>query len=385
MRPTSLLVGSSILLLTSPVAAQERLGAIRLTLDFRTTADIANLGNIGSAIVAKDGSLAVIDHDLRAVRFFSATGAPVGVFGRGGEGPGEFHSLNSAGWLGDTLWVSDYNTRRLTFISPARRLLRIEPYPTLNAKRTTTASSLTISAVYPDRSYAAEVHFAKGSALPDWANGYSVSHTPTVRLTAAGSVASTISWESSGAACEARYAFGGGFGVVSIPYCESSLTGHSSDGGVFTSVTLGPVMKGIRRYHVTTTGSSGATLYTRGYEFTPEPIPTRVADSVMARKRARLRGDAAALRALSTVRVPYAYPPLQSILVGTDSTVWLEKRTTDAKRHWLALSPRGELAGTLTLPSSSTLIAATRRSIWVTEEDEDGMLGLTRYDLTWPR
>jgi hypothetical protein len=71
------------------------------------------------------GTIAVVLWQDHTVRFYSPDGALLGTVGRVGEGPGEFRRLVRAGWIGDTLWVSDTQLGRSTLISPDREIVRI--------------------------------------------------------------------------------------------------------------------------------------------------------------------------------------------------------------------------------------------------------------------
>src|SRR4051794_18935210 len=71
------------------------------------SASQSQLLSIGLARLGPDGRVYVLDRVDRAIRVFDPTGRLVGTIGRRGAGPGEFQSINSFGWVGDTLWVMD--------------------------------------------------------------------------------------------------------------------------------------------------------------------------------------------------------------------------------------------------------------------------------------
>ncbi len=82
-----------------------------------------------SAITAlgRDG-FAVADEDLAQVAAFDSTGAEQWRAGRPGEGPGEFRSWLSIAGLGDSLYVFEFDSRRLTILlRGAVREIRREP------------------------------------------------------------------------------------------------------------------------------------------------------------------------------------------------------------------------------------------------------------------
>lgn len=65
---------------------------------------------------AADGSIIVLDRRGGGVFSFKH-GRPLQRIGRQGSGPGEFREPIAAGWLNDTLWVSDKQTQRVRALS----------------------------------------------------------------------------------------------------------------------------------------------------------------------------------------------------------------------------------------------------------------------------
>ena len=101
---------------------------LRLTRDLRIDAAEQDLSEVGWVAVAPGGSIVVAQPQDGLLRFFSARGVPLGTFGRMGRGPGEFERLSRVAWIGDTLWVGDFGTRRFTLVAPDRTLIRTTPY-----------------------------------------------------------------------------------------------------------------------------------------------------------------------------------------------------------------------------------------------------------------
>ena len=60
-------------------------------------------GRVTSVLLDGQGSVFVADANAAQVREFSREGQFVRSFGRSGQGPGEFTSLYSLGWMGDAL------------------------------------------------------------------------------------------------------------------------------------------------------------------------------------------------------------------------------------------------------------------------------------------
>ena len=96
---------------------------IQIEEDLRIDGHTADLVPVFWLGVGPDGTIAAIQRLLSGVRFFDSVGNDLGLVGREGEGPEEFRVPSQAGWMGDTLWVSDFMLKRIALIStePALR------------------------------------------------------------------------------------------------------------------------------------------------------------------------------------------------------------------------------------------------------------------------
>jgi hypothetical protein len=137
------------------------------------------------------------------------------------------------------------------------------------------------------------------------------------------------------------------------------------------------------RLRLTIVNPGGDTLVDREYPFVGEPIPERVRDSVVARALATTRSanpqHNAEWRALAPKRTQPVWPPVQSIIVGRDETIWLGIRATGALRTWIALDGAGTPIGTLQLPAAAELHVAERATLWGIIEDADDLPSVVRY------
>lgn len=123
-----MLLGSLAALALIPLQgrAQRTLHAVpNLTID----ASAYGLSTVGALVASSSGIIAVLQPKEMLIRFFTPVGSPLGSVGGDGEGAGEFRSMGWAAWQGDTLRVDDSVMRRVTFIGPDRKVLRIVPPP----------------------------------------------------------------------------------------------------------------------------------------------------------------------------------------------------------------------------------------------------------------
>ncbi|MBK7593819.1 MAG: hypothetical protein IPJ11_00910 [Gemmatimonadetes bacterium] len=111
----------------TPLAAQTP-PRLPITREVLVPAERANLTEIGTTLLLRNGDLIMTQYREGVVRRFDRSGAPT-VIGRKGEGPSEFQMPTIAGTVGDSLWIGDVRLRRTTFFRPDRTLLRTVPYP----------------------------------------------------------------------------------------------------------------------------------------------------------------------------------------------------------------------------------------------------------------
>jgi hypothetical protein len=74
-------------------------------------------------VVGSDGSLYVVNGASSSIRVFSPQGKFVREIGRRGSGPGEFQFFSSLSLSGDTLYVVDGRSRRVTLMDTSGKLL----------------------------------------------------------------------------------------------------------------------------------------------------------------------------------------------------------------------------------------------------------------------
>ncbi len=74
-------------------------------------------GRISGVIADLQHNIYVADQQVHEIRVFNEQGQLVRRFGRDGEGPGEFRSLQSIGWVGDTLVVMDAGNARIALLT----------------------------------------------------------------------------------------------------------------------------------------------------------------------------------------------------------------------------------------------------------------------------
>jgi len=366
------------LLVSLPVLAQGP-PTLRLTRDLRIDAAEHDLSPVVFLAVAPNGTIVVSQPQDGLLRFFDARGTSLGTFGRKGRGPGEFTDLSRSAWIGDTLWVADFSTRRFTLVAPDRTLLRTVPYlqavmiPAPGVE-TPNITSVFARSLLPGGQQLVTVNLADDSPWP----GGKRSTQPFVRIDSAGVLQNVVVWHPGRANCmvSARLG-GGGFMSSVVPFCATPLEDVSADGARYV---LAEVLGDGGSYRVSVMRSSGDTFSSRTYSYVLVRIPKAVADSVIARRIGRQTGPAAEM--WRSAKLPANYPPLARVLLGSDHTVWLEKFSISGDREWLMLDGQGNVAGRVAVPRGIAVAMASRAQIWAIETDDDGLQHVVRFRVT---
>ncbi len=94
-----------------------------------------DLVEVVDAVRLSGGRIAVMNNSIPDLRFYDSSGAYLSTTGRAGEAPGEFRRIASilAG-PGDTLYLYDYQLRRMNRIAPDGRFLSSVPMPPSGGK-----------------------------------------------------------------------------------------------------------------------------------------------------------------------------------------------------------------------------------------------------------
>lgn len=109
-----------------------RTGDTLLVIGAGSGGDALDLGGVAAAFPRPGGGY-VIAEERGRVLFLDAAGRALGRAGGQGEGPGEFRLLAAAAAAGDSIWAYDYSLRRVTWLGPDGRLLRVTPLRTERA------------------------------------------------------------------------------------------------------------------------------------------------------------------------------------------------------------------------------------------------------------
>ena len=136
-------------------------------------------------------------------------------------------------------------------------------------------------------------------------------------------------------------------------------------------------------YRVTVIGEKGDTLLSKKYPVTLVSILKKTADSAVARVSGGLRDHPIdELRALVAKEMPLVYPPIESVILGADQTIWLQVHSTGGDRQWLALDAAGTAIGIASVPKNFVARAGDRAHLWGFEAEGEQLRSLVRYSIT---
>lgn len=321
--------------------------------------------SVQAQVAAKDdGTLYVLDPGNHEVRVFDPRGRHVRTFGREGAGPGEFLGAAAAGWVGDTMWVTDAMQMRTTFFSPNGGVLRTTGPATRASERyapglpeavLADGSSLVFARPLPPRSAAARP---------------GVSRLPVLRVGRSGPP-DTLAWHDLRHR-QLRVASGGRTLVLTQPWDDSPLLAVSRTGrGVVLVSRPAAARAENARFHVMKLSPFGDTLFSRSYPYTPVRVPSgwaaRWGDETAALLSPRRPGtDRRALAAdlARSAYVPAFKPPVTAVVAGDDGTVWLRREDQGSTAVWNVLSGEGQPLAEVRTPADLQVQQVQRAHVW---------------------
>ena len=346
--------------------------ALPTTTERRITAREADLTRVTAIAVSPAGEIAIAQPLDDHVKVVGMDGT-VRTIGRDGAGPGEFRFPSRVGYVGAHLYVVDPQIYRVSLFDQRDSLLGM-----FNEPRTVTFDSvevvgieMNLQAVLPAGKLRMIARAGRGVPNPPWAVSADSGHSWLIQTDTSGAFEHLIA-ELPVNSCYTREPVGERLVLMRIPFCAEPLhTGY--DGGEVVALLDYPD-DGASSYRVRLVDRDGKAVFnvTRGFE--QMAVPQAALDSQ--------RTESAERRANTTAPLPddppsaATLPPVQQILVGRDSTVWLELEDLMPRHTWLILDRRGRAVGTVVLPVYHQLRVAELGRLWALDENADGLQGV---------
>jgi hypothetical protein len=343
----------------------------------RINGEAAGLSRLTAIAVSNEGVLAVAQDQDGQVRLFDRQGRPVARLGRMGEGPEEFRSVRPLGWVGDTLWVTDYRLFRISFFDSRGNFIRSAPLPASLAATGFPALSGAFTprarGVRSDGTLLMNVR-RRGSAIPGM--------PPDVRyidefyvVTAMDGVALRIVSRAPTDECHRRAPTSD----LVLPHCPRPLSAVAGDGTRVAHLTSVAGRNGRGTYTLRIVPADAGEPIVHQREVRLRPISRSVRDTTLAILG---RERSAALRALARgYQVPSHHPAVRWLEIASNGEVWVglwgqEDATT---REWHVYPVDGRSPRTVLLPVDASPHAPGYGGIWVAEKADDGTEALVFF------
>jgi hypothetical protein len=375
----ALAIGSSI-----ASAQASRFPALVATPDLRIPAAPHALTAVSAIGIGPAGQIIVGQTILgKTIRGFDSTGKPFPWTVPTGSRNAEISSTTSIGWFGADFVVTDPAFDQFAVVTLAGKVTKSIGVPGLvrpaiaDRRKFPTISEATPLAVYADRSMLALLDPGPSINAPQFDR--SVRHI--VRVSENGSIVRTVATVPLAAGAEAvRTAQ---LGPVLSRLLPTRLWHVSPSGSRIAVVSSKPVGRDSAAVRLTVIGEAGDTVATAAFTVRLQPIPKAVRDSAERSRAPALRGRPGAT-ATTGIDVPEFYPPVKSVRVGRDFSVWLEA-VDGAGRRYLVLDPRGAIVGTFTGSPTFRVLEADQSRVWGIEGDATKPTAIVRYRLSRPK
>lgn len=375
-----LALASLALAVSARSGAQTATPRLTLVQELRIDGAAEDLSGLSTSVwVGNDGRMAFLNApDVRFV-FFDRTGKRIGTFGGPGEGPGEFPpdrgGLHS-GTLGDTMWVYASRQRRFTLIGPDLKLVRTMLLP----PRDSSILGLDPIALLAGNRILGSAMFGRES--DSQSQLLDRTQDTLIVMNASGAVERKLGGRPHDFTnLRSRDARGRSLSIRT-PFVQRPQLFATASGERFGTLTSTVTSAAGGTIHVTVVRSTGERVFSRTYPFTSGAIPKPVVDSAFTRVTTIYQGsEYAELRRALRAKIPAAYPPVRSVVLATDGSVWIERQSVaDGPREMFVLNPNGDVRGTAVFPRGGlSLQHATQTHVWAVESDADGFVSIVRF------
>ena len=336
-----------------------------------------NLSRVGDVRIGSGGEIYVWQGMVHRMFVFGPNGRRMDDIGAPGAGPGEFLGKVRWTWKADTLAAFDRDQQRYSLFS-------------------SDGSHIRTGRILPEGSLGTVVLewlMADGSAV-GWPRGAPSSDvvSPRLRFGADGTVRDTLI-ETRPVGGGARVVFPPGI-VLEFrrPIDDSDLVAVDPRGRHVTVVERSAAIDGRRStFRVYRIGLNGDTIFDRRVRYTPRPVGSQWADSVVRTFRESWMGREVLGRTWSksdvdmmvdSLALPSHFPPVFDAMVGRDGRTWLQiSRAGSGATRWAVISDRGYLQGFVSGPEGVEIRNADGGRVWAVVHDALEVPYLVRYRL----
>lgn len=319
-----------------------------------------------------NGAIAVADAGSSEIRIFDAGRALAHVFGRSGEGPGEFRQMGWIGRFGDTAVVYDGNLRRITTIllDGAPRLLATLPV-TVNDDR-----GVDVAGRLADGRW-----LVRATSRPD-VNARGVQRIPGFAGLIGAAGAGSVQWlEEEPDLAVFVYNPAGNQKLVTIvvPAFPPSLAMAVSGSAIWLGDTAVDTI-----VHVDAATGDRTTIKLPD---PPAPVTRAVVDAARTRELATARDQAArdlVEAKYSSTYLPAHLPAFQALVPGADGELWVQRPADSraAQARYVVLSPSGIPVARVSVAEGFRVTDVGHDYVVGVHRDGDGVETVRAYALT---
>lgn len=338
---------------------------------------------IMSATVRSTGEMYVSSRYFVPIQVISPAGGLLATVGNEGSGPGEFRVVGQIGCTADTLWVIDAARNQVSLFSPEGKHIR-----TLRTS---------VTAREPNSSYSIDAYIGNDS-LTAWIS------SPTGRtvrrslllVDRLGQVLDTLfdanEWPSTVVLDGSRMGLTRWHRLhMPIPFPQGSLVATDYANRAIVVVNRASARSSESgTYTVTRRAFNGDVAYSVTLKYAPRRMPPAAVEDVIdeqyrALSRMHTRYPIPTRRAFTkharqVLRIPAHQPPVTSVVLGRDSTVWLRREDIQVGEvQWVRLSNNGLPTAHLTTPVHFRILDVTADTLWASTVEDDGTTTLARY------
>ena len=328
-------------------------------------------------VVPAGGRVFVAERQLTAIRAFDAQGRYLYSIGRRGAGPGEFEWVQGIGLLGDTLWATDGNQRRVTYFDlsgKVQRTVRLTPLPSRGAPTEAVFFPYPVVLVSGDTMLGFGASSGRAIAMGQ------VTARPLLTFARDGRTRDTLGWAS------LRHEDMILRSERSIMYREQPF----SDAPLLAFAARARRVYMIERwvseradsasFRVTAWGAGARQpLWTRSYPYTPRVLPASQRDSVRDRHHRLLRPRFSTAEVERALFAPRFVTPVAQAVAADDGALWIGLSASGRTTEFLVLDARGDVRSRARAPAGTRLAWVSDSLAWGQERDEDGVPTLVRY------
>jgi hypothetical protein len=329
---------------------------------------------------------------LQPISVYDANGSRILSLGRTGRGPGEFSRVATLGFVGDTMWAYDQFLDRITYYDDRNVLARtVSPtgLPRFSGRAEKAASIAGISS--GGTAFLVEEISPPGKpADPRW---IALAKVPSTQLGTTSVMRDARQIDSLGPST-----------FVRVPTAKKDFLRFSNpfdDGDIYAFAPNGSLVAVVRRkvipdqptgsFTLTIHGTSGV-LRTDTIPYSPVATTDAMVEAAWLDQWGRLPdlirktnwpSQAAGRNLYINALPPHTQlAPVVRVLVGNDSTVWLQRASSGDSARWEVYDTHGRVIGQFDLPRTFKALTASGTFIWGTEPDQEGETRFARYRIT---